>query len=99
MGNKVSLEDHLVNLRLTSKQMVRASKKAEGSEKEAKNKLKKAIEAHNAEGARIYAQVSERHELRSVFVCGGCGRPPVHGLESGPWGPSSVPPRLLAPGA
>lgn len=68
MGNKVSLEDHLVNLRLTSKQMVRASKKAEGSEKEAKNKLKKAIEAHNAEGARIYAQVSERHELRSGRV-------------------------------
>lgn len=57
MGNKVSLEDHLVNLRLASKQMVRASKKAEGSEKEAKNKLKKAIEARNTEGARIYAQV------------------------------------------
>lgn len=55
----MSLEDHLVNLRLASKQMVRASKKAEGSEKEAKNKLKKAIEARNTEGARIYAQVSE----------------------------------------
>ena len=95
MGNKVSLEDHLVNLRLTSKQMVRASKKAEGSEKEAKNKLKKAIEAHNAEGARIYAQVSLRLELRSVFR--GCGRLSVHGLDLGPWGPSSVPPRLLVP--
>lgn len=57
MGNRQSLEDHLVNLRLASKQMVRASKKAESSEKEAKNKLKKAIEAHNTEGARIYAQV------------------------------------------
>jgi hypothetical protein len=51
--------DHLVNLRLASKQMVRASKKSEGSEKEAKNKLKKAIEARNTEGARIYAQVSQ----------------------------------------
>ena len=51
--------DHLVNLRLASKQMIRASKKAEGSEKEAKNKLKKAIEARNTEGARIYAQVRD----------------------------------------
>jgi hypothetical protein len=49
--------DHLVNLRLTSKQMVRGSKKCESSEKEAKTKLKKAIEARNTEGARIYAQV------------------------------------------
>ncbi len=47
-----------MNLRLASKQMVRASKKAEGGEREAKNKLKKAIEARNTEGARIYAQVS-----------------------------------------
>lgn len=51
--------DHLVNLRLTSKQMVRGSKKCESSEKEAKTKLKKAIEARNTEGARIYAQVRD----------------------------------------
>jgi hypothetical protein len=37
--------------------MVRGSKKCESSEKEAKTKLKKAIEARNTEGARIYAQV------------------------------------------
>lgn len=81
-----------MNLRLTSKQMVRASKKAEGSEKEAKNKLKKAIEAHNAEGARIYAQVSERHELRSGRMrTPVCARARVRAL-----GPVR-PPRLLAP--
>lgn len=60
--------DHLVNLRLASKQMVRASKKAEGSEKEAKNKLKKAIEARNTEGARIYAQVSRQSPLSACEV-------------------------------
>jgi hypothetical protein len=49
--------DHLVNLRLTSKQMQRGSKKCEEAEKAAKTKLKKAIQAQNVEGARIYAQV------------------------------------------
>lgn len=57
--------DHLVNLRLTSKQMVRGSKKCESSEKEAKTKLKKAIEARNTEGARIYAQVGPQGSLSS----------------------------------
>jgi hypothetical protein len=37
--------------------MIRASKKCEQSEKEAKSKLKKAIQQGNQEGARIYAQV------------------------------------------
>lgn len=36
-----SLEDELINLRLTSKQMQRASKKCEKNEKEAVTKLKK----------------------------------------------------------
>ncbi|GAB5036344.1 snf7 family protein [Nannochloropsis oceanica] len=66
MGNKPSLEDHLVNLRLTSKQMVRGSKKCESSEKEAKSKLKKAIEARNTEGARVYAQNAIREKTQAL---------------------------------
>jgi charged multivesicular body protein 1 len=41
MGNKISLEDELVNLKITSKQMQRAAKKCEKNEKDAVNKLKK----------------------------------------------------------
>ena len=41
MGNKVSLEDELVNLRITSKQMQRSAKKCEKNEKAAIEKLKK----------------------------------------------------------
>jgi hypothetical protein len=41
MGNKVSLEDEMVNLRIVSKQMLRSSKKCEKNEKAALQKLKK----------------------------------------------------------
>ena len=41
MGNKVSLEDEMVNLRIVSKQMQRSSKKCEKNEKAALEKLKK----------------------------------------------------------
>jgi len=41
MGNKVSLEDELVNLRITSKQMQRSAKKCQKNEKAAIEKLKK----------------------------------------------------------
>ena len=41
MGNSISLEEELINLRLTSKQMQRASKKCDKNEKEAVKKLKK----------------------------------------------------------
>ena len=41
MGNKVSLEDEMVNLRIVSKQMQRSSKKCEKNEKAALQKLKK----------------------------------------------------------
>jgi len=49
--------DQLVNLRLSSKQMLRSAKKCEASEAAAKSKLKKAIEQGNYDGAKIYAQV------------------------------------------
>jgi len=60
------LEDELINLRLTSKQMQRASKKCEKNEKEAVTKLKKAIKQGNPEGARIYAQdaIREKNQVR-----------------------------------
>ena len=41
MGNKVSLEEELINMRIVSKQMLRSSKKCEKNEKSAKEKLKK----------------------------------------------------------
>jgi charged multivesicular body protein 1 len=41
MGNKVSLEEELINLRITSKQMGRSAKKCEKNEKAALDKLKK----------------------------------------------------------
>ena len=41
MGNSVSLEEELINLRMTSKQMQRASKKCDKNEKAAVVKVKK----------------------------------------------------------
>lgn len=41
MGNKVSLEEEMINLKIVSKQMQRASKKCEKNEKAAIEKLKK----------------------------------------------------------
>eukprot|EP00578_Thalassiosira_sp_NH16_P010454 CAMPEP_0181110250 /NCGR_PEP_ID=MMETSP1071-20121207/18618_1 /TAXON_ID=35127 /ORGANISM="Thalassiosira sp., Strain NH16" /LENGTH=205 /DNA_ID=CAMNT_0023194017 /DNA_START=189 /DNA_END=806 /DNA_ORIENTATION=- len=66
MGNSVSLEEELINLRLTSKQMQRASKKCDKNEKAAVTKLKKAIQQGNSEGARIYAQDAIREKNQSL---------------------------------
>ena len=41
MGNKISLEDEMINLRIVSKQMQRSAKKCEKNEKAALDKLKK----------------------------------------------------------
>ena len=41
MGNKVSLEEELINLKIVSKQMQRSAKKCEKNEKAAIEKLKK----------------------------------------------------------
>jgi len=40
MGNKVSLEEDLIDLRITSKTMLRSAKKCEKNEKAAIDKLK-----------------------------------------------------------
>jgi hypothetical protein len=41
MGNKVSLEENLIDLRIVSKQMSRSAQKCEQNEKASINKLKK----------------------------------------------------------
>jgi len=66
MGNKVSLEDEMVNLRIVSKQMQRSSKKCEKNEKAALDKLKKAIKQGNHEGARIYGQDAIREKNQAL---------------------------------
>eukprot|EP00529_Nitzschia_sp_RCC80_P033933 CAMPEP_0113491080 /NCGR_PEP_ID=MMETSP0014_2-20120614/27374_1 /TAXON_ID=2857 /ORGANISM="Nitzschia sp." /LENGTH=207 /DNA_ID=CAMNT_0000384865 /DNA_START=252 /DNA_END=875 /DNA_ORIENTATION=- /assembly_acc=CAM_ASM_000159 len=66
MGNKVSLEDEMVNLRIVSKQMQRSAKKCEKNEKAALTKLKKAIEQGNHEGARIYGQDAIREKNQAL---------------------------------
>jgi charged multivesicular body protein 1 len=66
MGNKISLEEQLIDLRITSKQMLRSSKKCEKNEKAAIEKLKKAIKQGNSEGARIYGQDAIREKTQSL---------------------------------
>lgn len=66
MGNKISLEDNLIDMRITSKQMQRAAKKCEKNEKSAIEKLKKAIKQGNSEGARIYGQDAIREKNQAL---------------------------------
>mmetsp|Transcript_5889 Transcript_5889/g.6538 ORF Transcript_5889/g.6538 Transcript_5889/m.6538 type:complete len:209 (+) Transcript_5889:92-718(+) len=63
---KVSLEEELINLKITSKQMQRSSKKCEKNEKQAIEKLKKAIKQGNSEGARIYGQDAIREKNQAL---------------------------------
>jgi len=66
MGNKISLEEQLIDLRITSKQMQRSSKKCEKNEKAAIEKLKKAIKQGNSDGARIYGQDAIREKNQAL---------------------------------
>lgn len=66
MGNRVSLEDEMVNLRIVSKQMQRSAKKCEKNEKASMDKLKKAIQQGNHEGARIYGQDAIREKNQAL---------------------------------
>lgn len=50
------LMDQIFNLKFTSKQLVRTSRKCEKEKKAEKLKVKKAIEKGNMDGAKIYAQ-------------------------------------------
>ncbi|KAK2078588.1 Charged multivesicular body protein 1a [Prototheca wickerhamii] len=60
------LLDQIFNLKFTSKQLVRASKKCESEEKSEKLKIKKAIEKENHEGAKIYAQNAIRKKAEAL---------------------------------
>ena len=63
------LSDTVFNLRMLSKQFMRASAKAEKRSKAEKAKIKKAIQLNNAEGARIYAENAIReHNSAQTFL-------------------------------
>lgn len=64
MSNK--LFEQIFNLKFTSKQLVRQSKKCESEEKSEKLKIKKAIEKGNLDGARIYAQNAIRKKNEAL---------------------------------
>mmetsp|Transcript_20382 Transcript_20382/g.30143 ORF Transcript_20382/g.30143 Transcript_20382/m.30143 type:complete len:203 (-) Transcript_20382:77-685(-) len=66
MGNKFALEEEMINLKLTSKQMQRASVKCEKEEKISKGKVKLAIQKGNMEGARIEAQNAIRLKAQAL---------------------------------
>lgn len=66
MGNKHTLEDDLIQFRLTSKQMARSATKCDKNMEVQKQKLKKAIEQGNMEGARIYGQNVIREKNQSL---------------------------------
>lgn len=60
------LENQLFNLKFTSKQLERQSKKCEKNEKAQKLKLKKAIEKGNMDGAKIYAENAIREKNQGL---------------------------------
>eukprot|EP00823_Brevimastigomonas_motovehiculus_P002244 TRINITY_DN1404_c0_g1_i1.p1 TRINITY_DN1404_c0_g1~~TRINITY_DN1404_c0_g1_i1.p1 ORF type:complete len:265 (-),score=103.61 TRINITY_DN1404_c0_g1_i1:95-889(-) len=62
----MSLDDQYFQLRMTSKQLARESKKAESSSKANKLKCKKEMERNNVEGARIFAESAIRDNNQSV---------------------------------
>ena len=65
-SNQKYLEKQLFDLRFTSKQLLRQSKKAEKNEGVQKKKLKTAIEKGDMEVARIYAQNAIRSKAEAV---------------------------------
>lgn len=56
MGGGDKLLDQIFNLKFTSKQLSKQAVKCAKEEKSERNKVKKAIEKGNMDGARIYAQ-------------------------------------------
>merc|ERR1719453_214364 len=57
-----ALENQLFQLKFTSKQLARLSKKCEKEEKAEKEKIRKALEKDNNDGARIHAQNAIRQK-------------------------------------
>lgn len=60
------MDKHLFNLKFAAKDLERNAKKCEKSEKEEKNKLKKAIQKGNTEGARIHAENAIRQKNQAL---------------------------------
>lgn len=60
------LLDQIFNLKFTSKQLAKQSKKCEKDEKTERNNVKKAIEKGNVDGARIYAQNAIRKKSEQL---------------------------------
>lgn len=60
------MQDLLFQLRFSSKQLERLSKRAEKDEKVQRNKIKKAIQQGNMEGAKIYAENAIRKKNESL---------------------------------
>lgn len=60
------LLDQIFNLKFTSKQLAKQSKKCEKDEKTERNNVKKAIEKGNLDGARIYAQNAIRKKSEQL---------------------------------
>uniref|UniRef100_A0A0X3PN77 Charged multivesicular body protein 1a n=1 Tax=Schistocephalus solidus TaxID=70667 RepID=A0A0X3PN77_SCHSO len=61
-----SLDDIIINLRMSAKQLNRLSIKAEKESALQKTKLKKALEVKNVDGARIYAENAIRKHRESI---------------------------------
>ncbi|GAX18413.1 charged multivesicular body protein 1 [Fistulifera solaris] len=66
MGNKISLEEEMINMRIVAKQMQRSAQKCQKNEKAAIEKLKKAIAANLSENARIYGQDAIREKNQAL---------------------------------
>lgn len=66
MGNEVSVEDRLYELKFTAKQLTRESGKMEKKEKEERKKIKVAIEKGNMDGAKIYAENAIRNKNQAL---------------------------------
>ncbi|XP_054721714.1 charged multivesicular body protein 1a-like [Uloborus diversus] len=60
------MQDMLFQLRFSSKQLERLSKRAEKDEKIQRNKIKKAIQQGNMEGAKIYAENAIRKKNEAL---------------------------------
>ncbi|KAL4234377.1 Charged multivesicular body protein 1A [Mactra antiquata] len=60
------MDDSLFQLKFTTKQLERLASKAEKEQKKEQNKVKKAIQQKNIEGARIYAENAIRKKNESL---------------------------------
>ena len=60
------MEDELINLKLTSRQLISAQKKCLKNEKKQLSEVKKAIKQGNRAGAAIYAQNAIREKTQAM---------------------------------